>query len=184
MTPGFRVGVCAIVLWSVVHVRAHDAKTIPDVAVVNQDGRTVHFYSDVIKASPIVLVTFIFTTCDGICPMQGAALARLQATLGSRVSREVGVVAVSVDPETDTPERLKAWGARFGAGSGWTLVTGDRSNIDRVAKALTGANAEKGEHSPVVFIGSSQTGKWIRVYGLSSPERFERYIDEVRRAGD
>jgi cytochrome oxidase Cu insertion factor (SCO1/SenC/PrrC family) len=155
--------------------------SIPDVEVLNQDGKRVRFYSDLIK-DKVVVISFVFTTCTFICPMQGNNLSKLQALLGERLGKDVNMVFVSTDPETDTPERLKAWGTQFGAKRGWTFITGRRSEIDKVAMAFTGVVALKGEHSPVVFIGSDKTGIWIRTYGLADPEGLNKLIEEITKA--
>ena len=156
-------------------------KAIPDAELLNQDGKKIHFYSDLIK-DKVVIVSFFFTSCNLICPMQGESISRLQAMLGERLGRDIYLVSVSMDPEADPPERLKIWGTQFGARPGWTLVTGKKSEIDKVAMALTGAPAVKGDHSPVVFVGSDKTGRWIRAYGLGEPARFASLIDEVTAA--
>jgi protein SCO1/2 len=156
-------------------------RSIPDAEVFNQDGKRIRFYSDLIK-DKVVIVSFVFTSCAFVCPMQGESLSKLQAMLGERLGKEVYLVSVSTDPEGDTPERLKIWGLQFRARPGWTLVTGKKSEIDKVAMALTGAPAVKGQHSPVVFIGSDKTGRWIRAYGLAEPGRFASLIDEVTAA--
>ena len=156
-------------------------KAIPDAELFNQDGKKIHFYSDLIK-DKVVIVSLFFTSCSSICPMQGESLSKLQATLGDRLGRDVYLVSVSMDPEGDPPERLKIWGLQFGAKPGWTLVTGRKSEIDKVAMALTGAPAVKGEHSPVVFVGSDKTGRWIRAYGLAEPAKFDSLIAEVTAA--
>lgn len=153
-------------------------RAIPDAEVFDQDGKRIRFYSDLVK-DKVVVVSFVFTTCALVCPMQGESLSKLQATLGERLGKDIHLVSVSTDPEGDTPERLKTWGVQFGARPGWTLVTGKKSEIDKVAMALTGAPAVKGKHSPVVFVGSDKTGRWIRAYGLAEPARFAGLIDEV-----
>jgi len=158
-----------------------EKKSIPDAEVFNQDGRKIRFYSDLIK-DKVVIVSFVFTTCTFVCPMQGESLSKLQAALGERLGSEVNLVSISTDPEGDTPERLKIWGLQFGARPGWTLVTGKKSEIDKVAVALTGAPVVKGEHSPVVFVGSDKTGRWVRAYGLAEPGKFAGLIDEVTAA--
>lgn len=154
---------------------------IPDVEAVNQDGERVRFYSDLIK-DKVVVISFVFTTCSFICPMQGNNLSKLQALLGARLGKEVNIIFVSTDPETDTPERLKAWGIQLGAKPGWTFITGKKSEIDKVAIAFTGTQALKGEHSPVVFIGSDKTGIWIRTYGLADPIGLNKLIEEITKA--
>ena len=156
-------------------------KPIPDAELFNQDGKKIHFYSDLIK-DKVVIVTLFFTSCTSICPMQGESLSKLQAALGDRLGRDVYLVSVSMDPEGDPPERLKIWGLQFGAKPGWTLLTGKKSEIDKVAMALTGAPAVKGEHSPIVFVGSDKTGRWIRAYGLAEPAKFTSLIAEVTAA--
>jgi cytochrome oxidase Cu insertion factor (SCO1/SenC/PrrC family) len=152
--------------------------SIPDVDVFDQDGNRIHFYSDLIK-DKVVVISFLFTTCKLYCPMQGENLSKLQGALGARLGRDVNLITVSVDPETDTPERLKAWGAMFGAKPGWTFVTGAKPEIDKVSMALTGAVAIKGDHSAVVYIGNDKTGIWTRAYGLHDLERFSQLIEEV-----
>jgi protein SCO1/2 len=152
--------------------------SIPDVDVFDQDGKRIHFYSDLIKGK-VVVISFLFTTCKLYCPMQGENLSKLQGALGARLGRDINLISVSVDPETDTPERLKAWGAMFGAKPGWTFVTGAKPEIDRVSMAFTGAAAIKGEHSAIVYIGNDKTGIWTRAYGLHDLERFGNLIEEV-----
>ncbi len=44
----------------------------PDVEAMDQDGKPLHFYSDLIKGKKVI-VNFIFTSCTYICPMQGAS---------------------------------------------------------------------------------------------------------------
>ena len=155
-----------------------EKKSIPDAELFNQDGKKIHFYSDLIK-DKVVIVSLFFTSCASICPMQGESLSKLQAALGDHLGKDVYLVSVSMDPEGDPPERLKIWGLQFGVKPGWTLVTGKKSEIDKVAMALTGVPAVKGEHSPVVFVGSDKTGRWIRAYGLAEPAKFDSLIAEV-----
>ncbi|HLL75605.1 MAG TPA: SCO family protein, partial [Pyrinomonadaceae bacterium] len=97
------------------------AMRIPDVPVLDQDGRELNFYSDLVRGKTVA-VNFIFTTCTTICPPLGATFARVQRDLGERAGRDVHLISVSVDPANDTPERLKAWGAKFKAAPGWTFV--------------------------------------------------------------
>src|SRR5678815_5926762 len=61
----------------------NEKKAIPDAELLNQDGKKIHFYSDLIK-DKVVIVSFFFTSCTLICPMQGEKLSKLQAMLGER----------------------------------------------------------------------------------------------------
>src|ERR1051325_2332559 len=104
---------------------------MPDVEVLDQNGKKMHFYTDLIRGKTVVL-NFIYTDCTAICPMMGRSFSRLQAALGEKLGREVYLISVSMNPETDTPERLKAWGEQFGAKPGWILVTGEKASMDKL----------------------------------------------------
>lgn len=151
---------------------------IPDVTVYNQDGERLHFYSDLIKGK-VVAINFIFTDCTYICSLQGAAFSKLQAALGDRLGRDVHLISISIDPIADTSERLKAWARKFGAKRGWTFVTGEKSEIDKLLESLTGGTGGRGEHSPVALISDGE-GTWIRAYGLAEPERYIELFEQIK----
>ena len=150
---------------------------IPDVEVLDQDGTVRHFYSDLVKGKTVA-VNFIFTNCTTICPPLGATFARVQRELGDK-AKDVNFISVSVDPLTDTPERLKAWGAKFKAGPGWTFVTGNKEEIDRLLRALGAFSARREDHTPSVIIGNDARDVWTRTYGLASPSQMVTLINEV-----
>ncbi len=150
--------------------------SIPDVELLDQNGRTVHFYTDLVKGKTVA-VQFIFTTCTTVCPPLGATFARVQRELGARAGRDVHLISVSVDSATDTPERLKSWGEKFHAGAGWTFVTGQKPHVDELLRALGALSASPSEHTPALLIGNDSSGQWTRVYGLSSPAVLVRLLD-------
>ncbi|MBV9927210.1 MAG: SCO family protein [Acidobacteria bacterium] len=152
--------------------------TFPDVELLDQDGRKIHFYSDLVKGRTVA-IQFIFTTCTTICPPLGATFARVQKDLGERVGRDVRLISVSVDPLTDTPERLKAWGANFKAGPGWTLVTGPKPQVFELLRALGAGVASPADHSPSVLVGNDATGQWTRTYGLARPSALVQLIGDA-----
>ena len=158
----------------------HDTSkmSIPDVELLDQDGRKVRFYTDLVKGKTVA-VNFIFTTCTTICPPLGATFARVQRELGERAGRDVRLISISVDPATDTPERLKAWGEKFHAASGWTLVTGPKPQVDELLRALGASTASPSEHTPTVLIGNDAAGQWTRAYGLAGPSKLVQLIDEA-----
>ena len=95
----------------------------PDAKVVTQDGKTLRFYDDLIK-DKVFVISFLFTTCKDICPLATARLAELQDKLGDSMGRDIFFYSISIDPETDTPARLKQYADAFGAGPGWLFLTG------------------------------------------------------------
>ncbi|HEX2270591.1 MAG TPA: SCO family protein [Pyrinomonadaceae bacterium] len=161
----------------------HDAApttkmNIPDVEVLDQNGRKIHFYSDLVKGQTVV-INYIFTTCTTICPPLGATFARVQKELGDKVGRDVRFISISVDPATDTPERLKAWGEKFHAGAGWTFVTGNKPQLDQLLQALGASSARREDHSPTILIGNEAHGVWTRTYGLANSSQIVKLINDV-----
>jgi protein SCO1/2 len=149
---------------------------IPDVELLDQDGRKIHFYSDLVQGR-VVVINFIFTTCTTICPPLGATIARVQKEFDAGAGRDVRFISISVDPATDTPERLKAWGAKFHAGPSWTFVTGQRQIVNQLLSALGAATASPQDHSPTVLIGNDARGQWTRAYGLAPPSQLIQLIN-------
>jgi len=151
---------------------------IPDVEVLDQNGNSLHFYSDLIKGKTVA-INFIFTNCTTICPPLAATFARVQKDLGDKTGRDVHFISISVDPLTDTPERLKAWGAKFKAGDGWTFVTGDKQEIEKLLYALGASVSRREDHTPTVIVGNDLKGVWTRTYGLARSAQMEGLIMDV-----
>ena len=151
---------------------------IPDIELLDQNGRTIHFYTDLVKGKTVA-INFIFTTCTTICPPLGATFARVQKELGDKVGRDVHFISISVDPATDTPERLKAWGEKFHAGDGWTFVTGNKPQVDELLRALAASSARREDHSPTVLIGNDASGNWTRTYGLAKASQLVQIINDI-----
>lgn len=151
---------------------------IPDVNCLDQNGKKLRFNTDLVKGK-VVVISFIYTSCTFLCTRIGESTARLQKALGDRVGRDVYLISVSTDPETDTPEKLKAWGTRLKAKDGWTMVTGEKSEMDQLLKVLTGDVAGTKTHSPVLLIGNEATNVWTESYAFESPARVIEQIDRV-----
>jgi len=151
---------------------------IPDTPVYDQNENRLRFYTDLVKGKTVVF-NFIFTTCTTICPPLTATLRKVQQQLGDRSGRTVSLISISVDPATDTPERLKEFAARFGAGPGWTFVTGSKSDIDQLLKALGAYVGDKTQHSPMILVGNEPAGYWTRTYGLAAPSTIVKVIDDA-----
>lgn len=151
---------------------------IPDLEVLDQDGRTVRFYSDLVK-DKVVVVSFFFTNCTFVCPVQGKALVKLQSALAARMGKEVFLISVSRDPLTDTPERLRSWASTVGVGPGWTLVTGGEEVMRKLLSKFTGDAPGREMHDPVLLIGNDRTGAWMEAEGLSATADLVQLIDQL-----
>ena len=155
---------------------------LPDVALWDQDGRQVRFYSDLIK-DKVVAINFIFTTCQAICPRAGANFAKLQQLMADRMGRDFLLISISIDPVTDTPERLKAWSEQFHAGPGWKLLTGPKADVEALLKALGVLTPSRDNHPAIVLLGNDASGAWVRTYGLTAASTLVDLITALGAAG-
>jgi protein SCO1 len=140
--------------------------SLPDVEVTDQDGRPLRFYADLVRGRTVA-IDLVYTTCSSLCPMLTATMRDAQEQLGGRQGDQIRFISISVDPENDTPQALKAYAERFGAAPGWSFVTGSKTNIAALLKALGESTVSRDAHSPVVLIGNDRAGRWTRGYGLS-----------------
>jgi protein SCO1 len=150
----------------------------PDVLLIDQDGKERRLYSDLLKGKVIVMHS-LFTQCEASCPVVVATFARLQQWLGERLDKKVHLLSVSVDPETDTPARLKAYAEQFGAKPGWYFLTGKKSHIDWVLYKLGHYVETREEHRNIIIVGNEPTGLWKKVFGLAAPDEIIRLLEGV-----
>ncbi|HJZ74252.1 MAG TPA: SCO family protein [Vicinamibacterales bacterium] len=154
---------------------AADPPRIPDVVLTDETGRQIRVYDELVK-DRVVAVNFIFTTCPTICQPMSATFSQLESMLGSRPVR---LVSVSVDPGTDTPQRLAAWKARFHGGRSWTLLTGSLPEIDRLRKALGVYTPDRFSHTPTVVVLDDRRGRSTRISGLAPARAILEAIDAL-----
>lgn len=77
------------------------------------------------------VASFAFTSCPSVCPKLMKKLQVVQHRTRNAGSA-VNIVTFSVDPETDTPEKLRAYRKRFKASPyRWKFLTGDLSVIEK-----------------------------------------------------
>jgi protein SCO1 len=151
----------------------------PNVTLTTQDGKAVTF-NDLIKGR-IVAIDLIYTHCQYACPIETSRLARMQQLLGDRMGREVFFISISIDPEHDTPEVLKAYGAKFNAGPGWFFLTGKMADIDLLSKKLglwSDPTETQDRHTPMLLVGNEVTGQWMRTSALDNPAYTARILTD------
>ena len=110
-----------------------DPAPAPHFALINQDGQRVSLHD---YHGQVVLIDFIYTSCTTTCPLLTATFKAVQESLGPDFGRDVALVSISVDPEIDTPQVLRAFGEKWGADfSGWAFLTGTSEEIQSVTPA-------------------------------------------------
>src|SRR5262245_14532219 len=119
--------------------RPRNARQLPNPQLVDQHGRQVRFYDDLV-AGRTVVIQFMYTRCEGACPAATSTLVAAQRELAELMGRDVFFVSISIDPERDTQGDLAAYAEAHGVGAGWTFVTGAPADIEALRRAL-GASA-------------------------------------------
>lgn len=154
--------------------RTVEKYTLPDVTLVNQDGKKVRLKSLIESGRPVI-VDFIYATCTTICPVLSVSFTNLQKKLQDSPQKPQ-LVSITIDPEHDTPKIMKEYLQRYRAKPGWDFLTGSRKDIDTVMYAFNAYIPDKMSHYPLNLIRSPKDGSWVRLYGiLSSREFMEEY---------
>jgi len=153
-------------------------KYFTDVELLNQDGKKVRFYSDVLKGKTVVVNAF-FTTCTSVCPPMNRNMEKIQEVLGDRVGRDVFLVSMTVDPETDTPARIKDYARKFHAGPGWIFLTGKKENLDWALYKLGQYVEQKDDHKTIFIIGNEPTGLWKKAFGMANVAELVQVVESV-----
>ncbi len=148
------------------------ANYFPNVPLITQDGKTVHFYDDMLRGK-IVVINFIYTECGNACPLETAKLAQVYRLLGDRVGKDIFFYSISVDPQRDTPDVLKAYAKKFHTGPGWYFLTGKREDIDTVRKKIGMAGRLDEDpltgHTTSLTLGNEPQGQWMQDSSFDDP---------------
>ncbi|MEE9614030.1 MAG: SCO family protein [Thermodesulfobacteriota bacterium] len=145
----------------------------PDFTLVNQDGEEVSL-SD--WRGKVVVITYIYTHCTYACPLLESKLITLQNTFGERLGKDLILVSMTVDPERDTPEALRAHARLLGADpTGWVFLTGSREDIDKALAAykIRYTKSKDGEynHTNSTTIIDREGNLAYRLNGLHYPRK-------------
>jgi len=154
-----------------------------DLEVVDQDGRRLRFYSDVLK-DRVVIINFIFTNCQDACPMMTRKLIQTRAMMAEPVRDKVWFVSISIDPTRDTPEAMKEFAAKNGVDdSRWIFLTGQEGNLGHIVKKLGQYTGEVEDHSTLMLAGNARTRHWIKVVPMVPPEGIAQQLRGLAEEG-
>ncbi len=150
-----------------------------------QDETGAPFGPETLRGKPWV-ADFVFTRCPTVCPLLTERLAALLPKLGERVH----LVSVSVDPDFDTPQRLRAFAQQHGATSArWHFLTGDSAAIQRAVtdgfKISLDHEGPDGDFLSIVHgvhvVLVDPDGHIRGYYDSDDPEALERLVRDAHR---
>jgi protein SCO1/2 len=153
------------------------AEPAPAFELVDQDGAPRSLAS---LAGKTVLLDFIYANCPGPCPILTGTHVRVQRLLPEALRDKVWFVSVTLDPERDRPETLRAYGKSRGADfATWSFLTGPKETVeDVIARYGVGKMPAPGgeiQHIVVSFLIDSQGRIAKRYFGL------EHHADDLVR---
>lgn len=146
---------------------------LPNVELITQDGKKVHFYNDLIKGKRVV-IQFMFTRCDKICPVTTDHLVKAQKLLNGRVAHDIFFYSITLSPEEDDPAALRAYAKQHGAN--WTFLTGKPSDILFLRRSLgftydnPKEDADRNNHSGMLLVADEPLMRWAHCEGGARPD--------------
>lgn len=153
-------------------------KYFTDVELIDQDGRRVRLYSDLLKGKTVVVNAF-FATCQGVCAPMNENLRRVQEAFKERVGRDLHIISITVDPETDTPAALKEYAKKYGATPGRYFVTGKKENVDWALYKLGQYVEQKESHTSIFIVGNERVGLWKKLHGMANVTEIVKGVESV-----
>jgi protein SCO1 len=103
----------------------------------------------------------------------------LQSHYEDRLGKDLYLLSLTVDPDLDTPDKLKAHAEQYHALPGWYFLTGDKTNLYTALAKLGHRVQAKEDHSNVFIIGNDSTGLWKKAMGLAPAAEIIRIVETV-----
>lgn len=151
--------------------------TLPDITMVNTDNKSVNLITELNKGP--VIINFIFTSCTAICPVLSSTFSQVQKRFKEINNPFVNLISFSIDPQTDTPSRLKKYAQKFNAGTRWNFFTGSKVDMLNIEQTFKNYRGNKMSHLPYTFIRTNKNSQWIRLKGFVSATVIINEINKI-----
>ena len=157
---------------------------LPNVELTTHEGKVVRFYDDLVKGR-IVAINFMFATCREACLAATEHLVAAQRALRENMRQDVRFLSISLEPESDTPERLRGYALAHGAGRGFYFLTGRRADVELLRHKLGAydldpvVDADRTQHAGIVILGNEPRARWKAISALSNPVRIRQAIERT-----
>lgn len=152
-----------------------EISAVPDMTLTDQHGKPLNLIRDL--RGRVWVADFIFTSCAAQCPVITERMVELQKALIVAGLKDVRCVSISVDPERDTPEKLREYADswRPADSANWLLLTGERAKIrELVTKHFLLALQDETADSPILhsfkFVLVDKRGRMRATYDVMTDE--------------
>lgn len=141
---------------------------VPDMPLRTADGHATRLRA--LLAGRVTALQLFYTGCSSTCPIQGAVFHRVQTLLGPHPKPDIQLLSLSISPLEDTPQRMHAWLARFGARPGWIAAAPELKDVDALQAFFGGGRTGLDNHGTQVQMIDRRGALVWRTYELPSPE--------------
>jgi protein SCO1 len=125
----------------------------------------------------VLIVNFIYTRCPGPCPAQTSQMAAMRRTMAPALRDKIAIVSITLDPDYDTPQRLKAFADQRGAD--WPFLGGSPVKVNAVKEGFR-MESGPGKNQPI--------DHWVGVYVFDQQgaliRRFSGLSEDMRQVAD
>jgi len=144
--------------------RVTQSYTLPTLPLQRADGQAMPLSKALADGRPVVL-TFMFSSCNTVCPITNQTLVELGRLLGTQRDK-VSLVSISIDPDHDSVKQMAAYAQRNGHQG--MYFTGDPASTEAVQRAFDAWRGNKMHHEPAFFLNHapSTNSRWVRLAGV------------------
>ncbi len=153
----------------------------PNVILTTHDNEKARFYDDLVRGKT-VMFSFMYTTCDGRCPLYTSNLVKVQRLLRDKVGRSIFMYSITLDPLVDTPKVLNRYVEDHDIGAGWTFLTGKPNDIETLRRRLGFVEADpeldrqKSSHLGLIRYGNEALDRWSACPAMTNPSEIVRSL--------
>jgi protein SCO1/2 len=148
-----------------------------------EEGKTITLKD--LKGKTLVVV-MIYTTCKAACPRLAADMRNIEAKISEEYKNDVSYILVSIDPKTDTPEKLKKFAIEnYMDDDQWTFLQGTESGVREFANVLAVKYKEISpldfSHSNIISVFNPQ-GELVHQQeglGVDNKETIKKIIETI-----
>lgn len=119
---------------------------VPDFEFINQDGDTI---TNKDLLGKVYVIDFFFTTCPTICTPMSMNMSKISQALKDQ--KDFRTISITIDPDNDSPEVLKAYAQKYNASDNWHFLTGDKDATYKLSREGFNAYVAESENQDIRF---------------------------------
>ena len=153
-----------------------------NIELTSEDGEKLRFYDDLVK-DQIVVVSFFYTRCNGICAPTNRSLVQVRRALAKALGKDIRLISISLDTEHDNPDQLKAYAKRFKEKAEesdpdlpeWFFLCGDEKEVNTLRREMgvydldPVIDADVTQHAGLLTYGNDRTNRWSALPSMLKP---------------